>query len=63
LLQDSPRAVVPAVALVRTLAPASQVLVPAGAETDSLLRHLPLPSLDPPPAVANQPKSTRVRLK
>jgi len=63
LLQDSPRAVVPAVALVRTLAPASQVLVPAGAETDSLLRHLPLPSLEPPPAVANQPKSTRVRLK
>jgi len=63
LVQDSPRALVPAVALVRTLAPANQMLVPAGSETDSLLRHLPLPSLIPPAAVANQPKPSRVRLK
>lgn len=63
LLQDSTQAVVPAVALVRSLAPASQVLVPAGVETDSLLRVLPLPELSTPANVADQPRSPRVRLQ
>lgn len=63
LLQDSPRALVPAVALVRAFAPASEVQVPAGLETDSMLRRLPLPSLNPPPELAERPPSTRVRLE
>ena len=37
---------VPAVALVRTLAPDSSVQVPATRETDLLLRVLPLPQLE-----------------
>jgi hypothetical protein len=63
LVQDSPHAVVPAVALVRSLAPANQVLVPAGSETDSILRHLPLPSLTPPTPIAERPLSPKVRLR
>lgn len=63
LVQDSARPLVPSVALVRTLAPASEVQVPAGIETEGLLRRLPLPSLEPPAELAERPPSTRVRLR
>jgi hypothetical protein len=51
--------------LVRMLVPASQVQVPATRQTDALVRHLPIPSLMPPPAAdrAQPEPSARLRVK
>ena len=49
--------------LLRTLAPQNEIQVPASAQTESLLRRLPLPPLvDPPPTVA-RPRYIPLRLR
>lgn len=52
----------PAVALVQTLVPQNAVQVPAGRQTDWLLRHLPLPDVTPIPGSETIPHA-RVRLR
>ena len=52
----------PAVALVQTLVPQSAVQVPAGRQTDWLLRHLPLPEVMPIPGSRTAPHA-RIRLR
>jgi len=61
LLGESMQESTPAVALVRALAPPSAVEVPAGRQTDWLLRHLPVPETVPIPGRESLPHA-RVRL-
>jgi hypothetical protein len=53
----------PAVALVQTLVPQNAVQVPAGRQTDWLLRHLPMPEVTPPSGTEAVPPHARVRLR
>ena len=70
MLEDDPKArlldrhahVTPIAALVRMLAPANEVQVPAAKETDALLRILPLPPIKRPEPVADAEPQARVRL-
>ena len=63
LLADPPERVIPTLALVRTLAPQSEIQVPASAETDSLLRALPLPSVIAPRASTARAPYSPLRLR
>lgn len=54
---------VPIVSIVRWLSPESTVQVPATAETDALLRALPVPPLSPPTGEPKRPPSSTLRLK
>ena len=59
LLAESGGSAAPVVALLRTLAPRSDVQVPATRETDWLMRRLPVPDVMPP---ADQPPQAKLRL-
>jgi hypothetical protein len=63
LLADPPEPVVSALALVRTLAPQNEILVPASKETDALLHALPLPNVIPPAASTARPPYCPLRLR
>lgn len=58
---DHPTHVTPVVALVRMLAPASEVQVSATQETDGLLRVLPLPPIKRPAPPTARPPEARLR--
>lgn len=53
----------PVAALVQTLAPPSVVQVPAGRQTDWLLRHLPVPEAMPLPGEESVPPQARLKLR
>jgi hypothetical protein len=59
---DQPRQLLPVVSLVRVLAPASELQVPASREADALLRVFPLAALKPPPPQPSISPQGRVRL-
>jgi hypothetical protein len=69
ILEDDPQSrfldrhahVTPIASLVRMLAPANEVQVPAAKETDALLRILPLPPIKRPEPVADAAPQARVR--
>jgi hypothetical protein len=62
-LMTSPSATLPAVSLVRTLAPESEIQVPATRETNRLLKALPIPSLVVPERVGARPPYSPLRLE
>lgn len=63
LLSEATQPLVPAVAIVRVLAPQNEIQVPASLQTETLLRWLPLPPLAPvAPAVA-RPTYVPIRLR
>ena len=59
-LLGEPKSPCPVVALVQMLASPSLVQVPAGRQTDWLLRHLPIPAITTPPG--DKPPTARLRL-
>jgi hypothetical protein len=63
LLSDPPERVIPTLALVRALAPRSELQVPAAKETDLLLRLLPLPAIVPPHSANSQMPYSPLRLE
>jgi hypothetical protein len=63
LLSEPPDCLIPTLALVRTLAPQSEIQVPATAETDLLLRALPLPSVVAPRASTARAPYSPLRLR
>ena len=61
LLGEPPAAAQLSVALLRTLVPPSELQVPAGRQTDWLIRHLPVPPAMPPQGPSSPPPRARLR--